>query len=318
MNGSDAAPFIMSPTVRAGDTVPTITFAIPFYRGSDYLARAVASVVNQTRDDWRLVVVDDGGPDGEPAAEIVEALRDPRARYVRAEQNVGLAGNWNRGLDLASTPFVTLLHADDELLPGYAAAVLGGHVRHLSAAGVFCEVDVIDAAGRPTISPPDLFKRMLAPRRATDRELVGDRGLARLMVGNTIFCPTVCWRTATIGARRFDPAWRFVVDLDFVTDLLLDGACLVGIPEVAYRYRRHGESQTALLTETSERFDEEVAFHRAVAARAAAHGWTRSARLARLRPSVRLHDGLRSVESVARRAGRVVRPRRDGEDLRNG
>ena len=295
-----------------------ITFAVPFYRGVDYLARAVASVVNQTRDDWELVVVDDGGPDGAPAAAIVEGLGDPRARYVRAEHNVGLAGNWNRGLDLARTPFVTLLHADDELLPGYAAAVLGGHLRHPSAAGVFCEVDVIDATGRPTFSPPDLFKRMLAPRRATDREVVGDRGLARLMVGNTIFCPTVCWRTATIGARRFDPAWRFVVDLDFVADLLLDGARLVGIPDVAYRYRRHGESQTAKLTETSERFDEEVAFHRAVAARAAAHGWTRSARMASLRPAVRLHHGLRSVESVARRAGRVARPSRREEGRRNG
>jgi glycosyltransferase involved in cell wall biosynthesis len=280
-----------------------ITFAVPFYRGTAYLARAVASVVNQTRDDWRLVVVDDGGPDGADAAEVVEALRDPRARYVRAAENAGLAGNWNRCLDLVDTELVTLLHADDELLPGYSSAVLAGHLRHPSAAAVFCSVDVIDAGGRPTFSAPDAFKRMLSPRRSGDSVLVGDRGLARLMVGNTIFCPTLCLRASAVGARRFDPQWRFVLDLAFVTDLLFDGAELVGVPEVAYRYRRHRESETALLTATSERFVEETAFHRSVARRAEVAGWTRSARAARLMPSVRLHAGLRAVESVLRRRG---------------
>jgi hypothetical protein len=121
------------------------------------------------------------------------------------------------------------------------------------------------------------------------------------MLGNTIFCPTLCLRTAAIGARRFDPAWRFVLDFAFVTDLLLDGAHLVGISEVAYRYRRHAGSQTALLTASAERFAEEVAFHRAVARRASAVGWRRTARFARAMPSVRLHAAVRAVESVARR-----------------
>jgi glycosyltransferase involved in cell wall biosynthesis len=311
-------------TTGAAPTDATITYAIPFYRDAAFLARAVASVVNQTRDDWRLIVVDDAGPDGAAASEVVEALRDPRARYVRADHNAGLAGNWNRCLDLVRTDFVTLLHADDELLPGYTAAVIDGHHRHPDAAAVFCPVDVIDAGGRPTFSAPDAFKRVLAPRRAVDHVVAGDRGLARLMVGNTIFCPTLCLRTAAVGTRRFDPAWRFVLDLAFVTDLLFDGARLVGIPDVAYRYRRHRGSQTAQLTATSERFAEEVAFHTAVARRAAVVGWTRTTRAARLMPSVRLHTALRTVESVARRnrpaagAGRIE-GRHDGhEETRDG
>jgi hypothetical protein len=117
-------------------------------------------------------------------------------------------------------------------------------------------------------------------------------------VGNTIFCPTLCFRRDAVGARRFDARWRFVLDLAFLTDLLLDGAEIVGVPDVAYRYRRHRESQTAQLSATSARHDEEVAFHRDVAGRAAVAGWARSARAARLMPSVRLHAGLRTVESV--------------------
>ena len=44
-------------------TNPSITFAIPYYRGVDYLRHAIASVQAQTRDDWECVVVDDAGPE---------------------------------------------------------------------------------------------------------------------------------------------------------------------------------------------------------------------------------------------------------------
>ena len=79
-----------------GRTVAAITFAIPFFRDAAFLAAAVASVRAQTIDDWELVVIDDAGPDGDAGAAVVAALADSRARYVRHERNLGLAGNWNR------------------------------------------------------------------------------------------------------------------------------------------------------------------------------------------------------------------------------
>jgi len=288
--------------------VSEITFAIPFYRDVGYLERAMRSVVNQTIDDWIMIVVDDGGPDGVGAVEAVAQLADERIRYTRFDDNVGLAGNWNRCLDLATTPFVTLLHADDELLPGYGAAMLAAHRRHDRAAAVSCEVDIIDEQGRPARSAPDAFKRLLAPRRADDRVLSGDDGLASIMRGNHIFCPTMCLRRETIGALRFDARWRFVLDLALIADLLSAGHELVAIPTVAYRYRRHHQSQTALLTATAERFAEEATIHRLLSQRASELGWSRSQRMAALMPSVRLHAAYRAAGSLAR--GRLTDARR--------
>ena len=80
----------------------TITFAIPFHRDAAFLAAAVASVRAQTIEDWELVVIDDAGPDGDAAAAVVAALADPRARYVRHDRNLGLAGCiWVRTKNLA-------------------------------------------------------------------------------------------------------------------------------------------------------------------------------------------------------------------------
>src|SRR5712671_2433445 len=90
-----------------------ITVAIPFYKGHAYLRAAIESVLRQTSSAWRLVVCDDGL---EPMTrELVESFGDTRIRYLKNERNLGMAGNWNRCLDVVDTDLVNLLHNDDGL-----------------------------------------------------------------------------------------------------------------------------------------------------------------------------------------------------------
>src|SRR4051812_39241193 len=124
---------------------PAITFAIPYYSNAKYLLEAVSSVRAQTIDDWELIVVDDAGP--EPAADLVDALGDPRIRYPRNPPTPGPAGNWKEGVRLAAAPMVTLLHADDRLRPDYAVTVLPAGGRSPTAAALFTDVAIIGADG---------------------------------------------------------------------------------------------------------------------------------------------------------------------------
>lgn len=281
-----------------------ITFAIPFYRDAGLLARAVASVQAQTIDDWELVVVDDAGPDGPAAAALVASIDDVRARCIRHDDNAGLAGNWNRCLDVATAPMVTVLHADDELSPRYGELVLAARARHPQAAAVFCGAEIIDGDGRPMRSLPDTVKKIVSPRRGSGADLVvqGDRGLASLMRGQYVFCPSLAYVRAEFGPLRFDERWRMVIDLALLSELLFTGRQLVGVPEVAYRYRRHGANQSAVLTADADatRFREEVAIHRAIAARATTIGWRHTARMAAVMPTVRLHAVYRALGDAAR------------------
>src|SRR5688572_22755698 len=119
-----------------------LTVAIPFYKGPDYLRLAIQSVLRLTSPYWRLVVCDDGPDAG--TRDIVESFGDPRIRYLRNERNLGMAGNWNRCLDVAETDLVNLLHNDDELLPNYVEEMLRAGSEFPDAAAFFCRARVID------------------------------------------------------------------------------------------------------------------------------------------------------------------------------
>ncbi len=278
-----------------------ITFAIPYFRHLEYLSEAIASVRAQTIHDWELLVVDDAGP--EPAHELVASFHDDRIRYVRNEHNLGLAGNWNECLRQCTTPLVTLLHSDDRLMPTYAAHVIDAAREHPGVAAIFTDAVIIGPSGLPARSLPDLAKRMIR-RPRHDHDVVGDAGLAGIARGNYVFCPTLCYVMAAIADEPFDAQWKFVLDLEHMSRLLLGGARLRAIRQPLYEYRRHESNQTKAMTDDSQRFEEELQFARDLEMRANAIGWSKTAAAARHRVFVRAHLALKMLTDLAR--GRVA------------
>jgi hypothetical protein len=207
---------------------------------------------------------------------------------------------WNRCLEVAGGELVTLLHADDRLLPGYVGAMKRLARAHPGAAALFAAHETIDAAGKRRFSLQDDVKHLLVPRVGRDVELHGEPGLRALMRGNFIVCPSLCWRRSVLGERRFDARWRQVQDLELLARLLLAGETLVGSRERLYAYRRHAANATARQTESLLRFEEEFAIFEQIAARAAEVGWRRAAGTARRKVILRLHLGWRVVGELAR------------------
>ncbi len=276
-----------------------LTIAIPFHRGLDYLRVAIESVRAQTVPDWQLVVADDRGEASSEAVEdLVGSFGDPRIRYRPNPHNLGMVANWNRCLELAETELVTLLHADDRLLPGYAATMLALADRHPEAVALFCGAQIIDAEGRPRFSLADAVKHFFVPGRSGDVVLRGEDSLRVIMAGNFIMCPTLCLRRPVLGARRFEETWRQVQDLELTSRLLLEDETLVGTREVAYAYRRHPENATARQSESLLRFDEEFALFAGVAERAARRGWPRAASVSQRASIVRLHLAYRALRDL--------------------
>jgi len=265
---------------------PCITIAIPYYRGRDYLDEAIRSVLAQTASEWLLLIVDDCGP--EPADDVVAAFDDPRISYVRNESNLGLAGNWNECVRLATTPWVTILHGDDRLMPAYADRVLAAASAEPGVTALFTDTINIDGDGAPTRTLADVAKGLL-PRRKDDHVLKGDDDLAGLLAGNYIVCPTMCLRRDLVGPAPFDASLRFVPDWEFTTRVLMEGGRLFAIRTPLLEYRRHGGSETSLQTQDATRFVEEIAFLERRAAELVPMGWTASARSARRRITVRGH-----------------------------
>jgi len=90
---------------------------IPAYNAGRYLSIAIESVLAQTFDDWRILVIDDGSSDN--TAEIGvswEKRLGPRLAYLRKE-NGGVSSARNLGIQRATADYVAMLDADDMWLP---------------------------------------------------------------------------------------------------------------------------------------------------------------------------------------------------------
>ena len=75
-----------------------ISVVLPVYNGELFLKESIESVINQTYQNWELIVVDDCSSDKTP--EIVKEYvnRDRRIKYFRNEHNLKLPKNSNKFL----------------------------------------------------------------------------------------------------------------------------------------------------------------------------------------------------------------------------
>ena len=104
---------------------PACTVVIPWHRNLDDLARAVASVREQTLSDFEIVVVANGVDDAAWAA-VRGLVEDPRYRTIRlAEAGAGPARN--AGLDAARGRLVFFLDGDDRFHPEKLARFVAFH-----------------------------------------------------------------------------------------------------------------------------------------------------------------------------------------------
>lgn len=99
-----------------------VSVIIPTYQRSEYLIRAVRSVLEQTYPSVEAVVVDDNGTDSVYAGEVKKSLEDafgdePRIVYVQKEKNEGGAMARNEGARYASGEYLCFLDDDDIFLP---------------------------------------------------------------------------------------------------------------------------------------------------------------------------------------------------------
>jgi glycosyltransferase involved in cell wall biosynthesis len=91
-------------------TNPTVSIIMPAYNAADYLSQSIKSVLQQTFEDWELLIVNDGSTD--TTAEIAAQFADARIHYIY-QQNKGLPGARNTGIKQAKGKNLCFLDADD-------------------------------------------------------------------------------------------------------------------------------------------------------------------------------------------------------------
>lgn len=96
-------------------TSPAVSICIPVYNGERFLAETVRSVLDQTYDDFELVLLDNASTDD--TGEIAASFTDPRIRIERNPTTVPQTVNFNRVVEHCKAPLIKLVCADDLVHP---------------------------------------------------------------------------------------------------------------------------------------------------------------------------------------------------------
>jgi len=137
-----------------------ISVIIPCFRCRETVARALGSILNQTRLPAEILFVDDASGDG--SLDLLFELaheHEPRVRVITLDQNGGPGLARNAGWDSATQPWLAFLDADDTWHPrkleiqwswleSHLDAVLCGHASQLAAKAVDLEAEEMPEASR--------------------------------------------------------------------------------------------------------------------------------------------------------------------------
>jgi glycosyltransferase involved in cell wall biosynthesis len=203
---------------------PGVTVVIPAYNEQGYVGDAIRSVLAQSRDDFELIVVDDGSTD-RTAAVVGQFDSDPRLRLI-GQANRGLAASLNVGAAAGSAPLVALLDADDIWMPTFLERLTEALEADRSAGFAYTEAWWLDQE-RGRFFRKSTSEYMGAPSTPpTDREAF----LLAVMPANWVFGLPMIRRSALEEVGGFNESLHACEDYELWIRLLARGFNAIRVP----------------------------------------------------------------------------------------
>jgi len=95
--------------------MPKVSVIIPTHNRAESLRSAITSVLNQTFQDFEIIIIDDASKDH--TREVITNFNDTRIKAIHNQGSKGAAGSRNIGIMNASHEYIAFLDDDDEWLP---------------------------------------------------------------------------------------------------------------------------------------------------------------------------------------------------------
>lgn len=205
---------------------------IPCHNSQEYIASAIKSVVEQTLQEWELLVVDDASEDDTSLIVQDFLKKDERIKYVKLDIPSGSpAMPRNEGVKCAKGRYIAFLDSDDVWLPNKLEHQLSMFEKYKDMAICFSNYEKMSESG-------ERHKRVVKAPAMADYEY--------LLKGNVIGGLTAVYDTAKVGKRFFmnHPHEDYILWLGILKQGYV--ARNTNTVEALYRVRRHSVSSNKL------------------------------------------------------------------------
>jgi glycosyltransferase involved in cell wall biosynthesis len=205
-----------------------VSVIIPCFNQGQYIDDAVDSVLNQTFQDFEIIIVNDGSTDEYTIRKLKEYNR-PKCRVIHTE-NQGLAAARNNGIKVSSGEYILPLDADDKIGSKYLEEAVKILERDSEIGIVYCEVEFFgDKTGKWNL--PDF-------------------SVDRILLKNVIICCALFRKCDYLETTGYNTnmmyGWE---DWDFWLSLVEKGKEIYKLPDVHFYYRI--KNSNSMLTDLS-------------------------------------------------------------------
>ncbi len=205
--------------------MPKVSVIIPAYNTAAFIAETLESVFAQTFSEFEVIVINDGSPDTD---ELVQVLAPYRERILYFEQqNRGLAGARNTGIQHARGEYLAFLDSDDCWLPDYLASQIKLLEEDSSLDIVYCDARYF---GDPAMAGKTCMQTFPSNGPVTLESLIRQDC-------SVILSCTIARRQVVVDVGLFDESLRSCEDYDLWLRIIYGGGHIAYQKKVLGRYR---------------------------------------------------------------------------------
>ncbi|MBS3993923.1 MAG: glycosyltransferase family 2 protein [Bacteroidetes bacterium] len=198
---------------------PLISVLLPVYNVEPYIKDCLDSILNQTIQDFEIILIDDYSTDN--TLTIVESYRDIRIKVYKKSKNKGLIDSLNIGFEVAKGKYIARMDGDD-----------------------ICKLDRFEKQLKVLEQNNEIilcgsWKKHFGRREKIEKHSeFHDEIISKMLIHCSLSFGTSMFKREIIDTSQFDKTKLHVEDYDFLSRIAWQGK-FYNIQEVLYYYREH-------------------------------------------------------------------------------
>jgi len=138
------------------DSSPLVSIILPVYNRQEFIAQAIDSVLNQTYNNWELLIADNA------SEEDMHSFLKPyiglsQVKVIFNSVNLGLFGSLNKTIKTANGQYILILCSDDFLKPLCLETLVALQSQHQETRLILSSFDIVNLNGEPMLNGSDFY-----------------------------------------------------------------------------------------------------------------------------------------------------------------